>query len=74
MLAITSDQLDFLISLLPVLIPIAILQLTLMITALVHLLKRNKVRRGSVVIWLLVIILVNLIGPVLYFLFGREEE
>ena len=59
---------------LPVLIPLAILQLILMITALVHLLKRNKVRCGNVVIWLLVIILVNLIGPVLYFLFGREEE
>jgi hypothetical protein len=70
----SGQGLKFLMDYLPVLIPIAILQLVLMITALVHLLKRNKVRCGNVVIWLLVIILVNLIGPVLYFLFGREEE
>ncbi len=70
----SMDGLSKLLEFLPVIIPLIILELSLTITALVHLLKRNKVRRGSVVIWLLVILLVNIIGPVLYFLFGREED
>lgn len=74
MLTNSEQIIKLLLQYLPVLIPIAILQLVLMITALVHLLKRNKVRRGNVVIWLLIIIFINYIGPVLYFLFGREEE
>ena len=74
MLAVTAQGIKSLISFLPVLIPLAILELALTITALVHLLKRNKVRRGNVVIWILVIVLLEIIGPVLYFLFGREEE
>jgi hypothetical protein len=31
------------------------------------------VKGGSKVVWALVIIFVNLIGPILYFLVGREE-
>jgi len=60
--------------LLPILIPIAVLQLGLMIGALVHLLKRGKVKRGSVALWIVLIIVLNFIGPVLYFLIGREDS
>ena len=74
MLAISPQEIKTLMEFLPALIPYVILEFALMITALVHLLKRNKVRRGNVIIWLLVIILIQIIGPVLYFLFGREEE
>ena len=61
--------------LLPLLIPIAIIQLGLMIAALVDLLKRkDRYSQNMFIVWLLVVILVNLIGPILYFVIGRREE
>ncbi len=62
-----------LVSLLPILIPFVAIQLGLMITALVHLLRHKAVKRGSVALWVVLIVLVNIIGPVLYFLIGRED-
>jgi hypothetical protein len=57
---------------LPYIIPLVLLQLTLMIVALVDLIRREKTR-GPKWIWALVIILGELIGPIIYFIFGREE-
>lgn len=61
-------------NLLPVIIPFLAIQLGLMIAALVHLLRRKAVKRGSVALWVILIIFVNIIGPVLYFLVGREDS
>lgn len=57
---------------LPYLIPIIILQLGLMIFALVDLARRERTK-GPKWAWALIIIFVNLIGPILYFVVGREE-
>lgn len=57
---------------LPLLIPVFILELGLMIAALVDLIKREKTK-GPKWVWILVIVLVNLFGPIVYFLAGREE-
>jgi hypothetical protein len=35
--------------------------------------SERRVRGGSKIVWALVIILVNIIGPILYFVAGREE-
>jgi len=59
---------------LPWLIPLAILQLTLMVVALVDLARREKVRGDSKLVWALVIILINIIGPIVYLFGGRGEE
>ena len=56
------------------LVPIILLELGLMIWALVDCLKRERVKGGNKVVWILVIVLVNLIGPILYLLIGREED
>jgi len=58
---------------LPVLIPLFIVQFGLMITALVHAVKHPKYKTGNMIIWVLVILFVNIIGPVLYFIIGRGE-
>jgi len=58
---------------LPLLIPIALLQLGLMVFALVDLLRRQRTK-GPKWMWALIIILVNFIGPVVYLLAGREED
>lgn len=53
-------------------IPIVALQLILMIAALVDLAKREHTR-GPKWMWVLIIVLGELIGPIVYFIVGREE-
>jgi len=55
------------------LLPIVIIQLTLMIVALVDLVKREKVTGGNKLIWGIIIVLFNIIGPIIYFIIGRKE-
>ncbi|MFA5056179.1 MAG: PLD nuclease N-terminal domain-containing protein [Dehalococcoidia bacterium] len=55
-------------------IPLVLIQLGLMIFALVDLVKRDKVKGGNKVVWALVVILINIIGPIVYLIFGREDE
>jgi hypothetical protein len=54
--------------------PIIVIQLGLMIAALFDLEREERrVRGGSKLVWALVIVLVNVVGPILYFVAGREE-
>lgn len=57
---------------LPLLIPVLIIQLVLIIFALTDLLRREQTR-GPKWVWVLVIVFVNMIGPIVYFLVGRDE-
>jgi drug/metabolite transporter (DMT)-like permease len=57
----------------PYLIPVLIIQLVLIITALIDLIRREHTR-GPKWIWAIVILLVNYIGPIIYFVAGRKEE
>ena len=54
-------------------VPLLIIQVTLMVIALLDLRKQAKTR-GPRQLWLLIIIFVNLIGPILYFVVGKEED
>jgi uncharacterized membrane protein YhaH (DUF805 family) len=58
---------------LPLLIPVVLIQLALMITALVDLIRRAQTR-GPKWAWALVIVLINFIGPIIYFVAGRKDE
>lgn len=64
---------DILMRYLPLLIPIMLLQLALMTVALLDL-HKQPATRGPKWRWVLVIVLVNFIGPLLYFVLAREEE
>ncbi len=57
---------------LPLLIPVALLELGLLVAALIDLSKREKTK-GPKWIWIVVVIIFNLLGPIVYFLFGRDE-
>ena len=57
---------------LPFLIPIIILQLVLLVVALLDLARRERTR-GPKWVWVLVIVLINIIGPILYLMLGRDE-
>jgi hypothetical protein len=60
--------------LLPLLVPIIVIQLGLLVWALYDLTRPGRrVKGDSKVVWALIIIFINLVGPILYFLVGREE-
>jgi len=58
---------------LPFLIPIILLQLLLIVVALIDLARRPKVN-GPKWLWVVLILFINFIGPIAYFLVGRQEE
>jgi hypothetical protein len=58
----------------PFLIPVLIIELALIVIALLDLAKRSKVTGNSKVLWIFVIILFQIFGPVAYLLFGRKED
>ena len=58
---------------LPFLIPFAIVQFTLMAYSLYHILTHQNYKRGNRLLWVLVAVLLNFIGPILYFVLGKED-
>ena len=56
-----------------VLLPILVLQLILMITAIVSLVKQEETQ-GPKWLWAIIIVLLNIVGPILYFIFGRKQR
>ena len=59
---------------LPLLIPVVVIQLALIVFALKDLFKADRrVKGGNKGIWALLIIFVNFIGPLAYFFAGRED-
>lgn len=63
-----------LIDFLPFLIPLVIVQFTLLGYTVHHILTHNTYKRGNRTLWLIVtIVLMNYVGPILYFLFGKED-
>ncbi|MFD1430272.1 PLDc N-terminal domain-containing protein [Lacticaseibacillus mingshuiensis] len=59
---------------LPFFIPLIILEVALMLTAVVHVLRHPHYRFGNKALWLAIVILFQLVGPVVYFVFGRGEK
>lgn len=58
---------------LPLLVPLIVIQLGLMIFALVDIFRREKTR-GPKWLWIVVVVLGEMIGPILYFVVGREKS
>jgi hypothetical protein len=58
---------------LPLLVPLLLIQLILIVVGLMDLARREKTR-GPKWVWVFVILFINLIGPIIYFVVGREDE
>jgi NADH:ubiquinone oxidoreductase subunit 2 (subunit N) len=58
---------------LAVLLPIIIIQLILLVVALIDLIRSEKTN-GPKWVWVLVIVFINIIGPIIYFIFGRRNQ
>ena len=60
--------------LLPFLIPLAAVQFGLLGYTLYHILTHSTYKRGNRILWLIItIVLMNFVGPILYFLLGKED-
>jgi len=59
---------------LPFVIPIAIIEIALMIAALIHIFTHQTYKMGNRLIWVIVVVFLNIIGPILYFVLGRSDE
>ncbi|MFC5603707.1 PLD nuclease N-terminal domain-containing protein [Sporosarcina koreensis] len=53
-------------------LPLLVLQLILMVVALVDLIRHQRTN-GPFIMWIFIILLGNIIGSVLYFVFGRKQ-
>jgi len=67
------DDFASLIRLLPLFVPLFVVEVGLMVVALLDIIKRERVRGGNKVVWILVVVLIGVIGPIAYLLFGRQE-
>ena len=66
-------QLGQLTEFLPFLIPLIILEFGLLVYTLWHILTHKTYKRGNRVLWLIVTIVgMNYVGPILYFILGKE--
>ena len=60
---------------LPFLIPLVIAQFALLGYTLHHILTHKAYKRGNRALWLVItIVLMNFVGPILYFLLGKEDN
>ncbi len=55
------------------LVPVLILIIALAATALLDLRKRERVAGNNKLVWGAIIILIQVFGPLAYFLFGRKD-
>jgi Phospholipase_D-nuclease N-terminal len=54
--------------------PIVVIQVGLLIAGLIDLGRDERhVRGGNKLVWALIIVFVNLLGPIIYFVAGRED-
>lgn len=65
---------DALLEMLPLLIPILVLDAILAVVAVLHVLRHPHYRFGNKALWLVVVIVLLLIGPIIYFIFGKGDE
>lgn len=66
---------DNIMDFLPFLIPLVLVEIALLGYTLHHILTHKNYKRGSRALWLVVTIIgMEFIGPILYFLIGKEDD
>ncbi|MES1041933.1 PLDc N-terminal domain-containing protein [Peribacillus simplex] len=65
-------DIDFM-PILPIILPVIAIGMILILIALIDL-YRNRKTRKNVLLWTLIIIFANTIGPILYFVIGRKDS
>ncbi|MGE7765301.1 PLD nuclease N-terminal domain-containing protein [Peribacillus sp. NPDC096540] len=65
-------NIDFM-SFLPIILPVIAIEMILVLIALIDLYRHRKTRK-YILLWTLIIIFVNILGPILYFVIGRKDS
>lgn len=66
---------DKLMEFLPLLLPLIIAQFALLAYTLYHILTHEKYKRGNRTLWLIIsIVFMSYVGPILYFVLGKEDS
>ncbi len=65
-------DIDFM-PILPIILPVIAIGMILILIALIDL-YRNRKTRKNVLLWTLIIIFTNTVGPILYFVIGRKDS
>lgn len=68
------NDINSIIEYIPILLPIIIAELILAITALVHVIKHPSYKFLNKPVWIVIVLFIQIIGPVIYFVFGRGDE
>jgi ABC-2 type transport system ATP-binding protein len=69
-----DKNLHQILSILPFVVPLFFLEMGLLAFALVDLIQRKKVRGDNKVVWIIIIVVFQVFGPLVYLIFGRKEE
>lgn len=54
--------------------PVIVIQVLFQLYALIDVARARKTKNLSVVAWVIIIIVGEILGPILYFLIGKSEE
>ena len=60
-----------LFEILPLLVPVLLIDIALAVAAVRHILRHPRYRFGNKTIWLVIVVFFLLFGPIIYFVFGR---
>ncbi len=63
-----------LFEILPLLVPVLLIDIALAVTAVRHVLRHPCYRFGNKTMWLVIVVVLLLFGPIIYFVFGKGEN
>ncbi|MBJ8097735.1 PLDc_N domain-containing protein [Bacillus cereus group sp. N11] len=62
-----------LMSILSIILPVIAVGALLVLIAFIDLYRHRKIRK-NVLVWTLIILFINILGPILYFVIGRKDS
>ena len=63
-----------LFEIMPLLAPILLVDIILAVAAVRHILRHPRYRFGNKNMWLVIVVVLLLFGPIIYFVFGKGEN
>ena len=63
-----------LFEILPLLVPVLLIDIALAVAAVRHILRHPYCRFGNKIMWLVIAVVLLLFGPIIYFVFGKGEN
>lgn len=63
-----------LFEMLPFLVPVLLADIALAAAAVMHILRHPRCRFGNRAMWLVIVVVILLFGPVIYFVLGKGEN